>query len=427
MPTPFEPARSAERGAGSENPQSVFSNFKSGIRNEHSGADRAAHTPRSEPKESEVRTLQSAIDQSLARSFLHRFLAKAYEYPNEEGWTWLAQPTVQAACWSSVKALTHHNPTPSPLPGGELETGATNEGPFLGEDGGGFGDPMRDRQTVEATGEATLRARAGDLVRQLQLRNFDPFLQDYIAIFGHAARGSCPLNEIEYGDLKADPLFQPHRLADLAAYYRAFGLEITEDATERPDHICVELEFMSMLAAKEAWFLAHSSHIPSPLRERDRVSVKVSGNSTTTETATAPPSPRPSPAGRGRTAPEVREESETCSLELDVDDSELSLCREAQKGFVREHLGRWTPAFARRLAQVAGPGVLGTLAEFTREFIEAECRRFEVVAGSEDLLLRPVDEADESLCASCGIRGLPPGAIRTTVMPQLFPGGDPFG
>ena len=34
-----------------------------------------------------------------------------------------------------------------------------------------------------------------------------------------------------------------------------------------------------------------------------------------------------------------------------------------------------------------------------------------VAAGSEDLLLRPVDEAPESLCSSCGLAPLPPGAI----------------
>jgi hypothetical protein len=125
----------------------------------------------------------------------------------------------------------------------------------------------------------------------LQPAGFDSFLNAYLAAFGHAARGSCPLNEIEYGDIKADPLFQPHRLADLAAFYRAFGLEVTEDAGERHDHICLELEFMCVLAAKEAYAHEH---------------------------------------------------------QLDAD--QLAQCRDAQKKFLREHLGRWTPAFARRLA-----------------------------------------------------------------------------
>lgn len=182
----------------------------------------------------------------------------------------------------------------------------------------------------------------------------DAFTSDYVAAFGHAARGSCPLNEIEYGDLKADPLFQPHRLADLSAFYRAFALEVTEDATERHDHICMELEFMSVLAAKEAYALEHQS-----------------------------------------------------------DEEQLSQCREAQKKFLREHLGRWTPAFTRRLARAVGDGALGVLAKFTQEFLATDCQRFGVTPGSEDLLLRPVDES-ESLCASCGIRNLPPGALAST-------------
>ena len=37
--------------------------------------------------------------------------------------------------------------------------------------------------------------------------------------------------------------------------------------------------------------------------------------------------------------------------------------------------------------------------EFTRDFIVADCARFGLSPGSEDLLLRPVDEAAESLCA----------------------------
>jgi DMSO reductase family type II enzyme chaperone len=159
------------------------------------------------------------------------------------------------------------------------------------------------------------------------------------------------LNEIEYGDLKADPLFQPHRLADLAAFYRAFGLEVATDADERHDHICLELEFLCVLASKEAY-----------------------------------------------------------ALENQLDADELAICRGAQKKFLREHLGRWTPAFARRLAAATNDGVFRALAEFTRAFVEAECAHFGVNPGSEDLLLRPVDEAAESMCGSCGLANLPPGA-----------------
>jgi len=34
-----------------------------------------------------------------------------------------------------------------------------------------------------------------------------------------------------------------------------------------------------------------------------------------------------------------------------------------------------------------------------------------VAPGSEDLLLRPVDEAAERMCDSCGLANMPPGAL----------------
>jgi DMSO reductase family type II enzyme chaperone len=255
--------------------------------------------------------LQSAIDTAVARTFLYRFLAKAFEDPTEDAWCWLTSAGIQPALRSAVVVLTE----------------------------------------PEQTG---LRDAAHDLAARLKPEAFEAFQSDYLAAFGHAARGLCPLNEIEYGDIKADALFQPHRLADLAAFYRAFGLELAGDATERHDHICLELEFMSVLAAKEAYALEH---------------------------------------------------------QLDAD--QLALCREAEKKFLREHLGRWTPAFTRRLAKMVGDGALGALADFTREFVASDCARFGVPPGSEDLLLRPVDAAAESICASCGLTNLPPGALRT--------------
>src|SRR6185503_4152613 len=102
-----------------------------------------------------------------------------------------------------------------------------------------------------------LDSTAAALISRLQPGRLELFQIACVTAFGHAARGDCPLNEIEYGELKADPLFQPHRLADLAAFYRAFGLEMAEAAAERPDHLGMELEFMAVLAAREAFALEH--------------------------------------------------------------------------------------------------------------------------------------------------------------------------
>jgi len=303
-------ARSARR------PRSIFRNYDSQAQRSATPSN-ASNAPR---HGFGLRTLdaglslQAAIDVAMARSFLSRFPAQGYQDPTEHGWGRLTEVTFRDLLQSAVRA-----------------SAATT--PALG-------------QIVAA------------LLSQLKPELFEPFLTAYLAAFGHAARGRCPLNEIEYGDIKADPLFQPHRLADLAAFYRAFGLDVAEDADERHDHICLELEFMCVLAAKEAYALEHQ-----------------------------------------------------------LDAEALSVCRDAQRRFLREHLGRWTPAFARRLARMAAGNPLGTLANFTRAFVEAECDRFGVPAGSDDLLLRPVDEATESLCNSCGFSQLPPGALPITQGP----------
>jgi DMSO reductase family type II enzyme chaperone len=308
MPTPSEPAVRGEWAARTTNTskRSVFGNYRA----EGAPASGPA-SPETTPPRAGSETgapLQAAIDLAMARSFIHRFLAKAYEDPMPETWRWLTRAeTIYALRAANTYA------GQSPLPAAET------------------------------------------LVNALQPAGFDSFLNAYLAAFGHAARGSCPLNEIEYGDIKADPLFQPHRLADLAAFYRAFGLEVTEDAGERHDHICLELEFMCVLAAKEAYAHEHQ-----------------------------------------------------------VDADQLAQCRDAQKKFLREHLGRWTPAFARRLGAATNEPGLSALAEFTRAFLESECVRFGVNPGSEELSLRPVDEAADRACDSCGINNLPPGALAAT-------------
>lgn len=298
----------ADWAARTEKPKrSVFGNYSCNGRRE----DALPPNPKSEIQnpncEQNQVGLQAAIDSAVARAFVYQFLARAFEDPAMESWVWLTNNKTHNAFLSSVRALTDSSANPE--------------------------------QSATA------------LTTRLNRDRFEPFQVAYVTAFGHAARGDCPLNEIEYGDLKADPLFQPHRLADLAAFYRAFSLEVADGAAERPDHIGMELEFMAVLAAKEAYAYEHQ-----------------------------------------------------------LDDDQSAMCRDAQKKFLREHLGRWSPAFARRLVCAATDEALAALAEFTRDFIASDCARFGLTAGSEDLLLRPVDEASESLCNSCGLQNLPPGA-----------------
>lgn len=287
--------------------RSVFGNF---VGNDPAAASGSEQTPPSTSARDAAR-LRDKREIALARAFLYRFLACAYEDPAAESWEWLCDPSTAASAEAAWRVA------------------SGSAGVRLG---------------LDASAPPVFRTQ--DLVR---------FRMACSAVFGHAARGSCPLNEIEYGDLNADPLFQPHRLSDLAAFYRAFGLEVAPDAGERLDHISFELEFMCVLAAKEA-----------------------------------------------------------CGLEPNQDVRLAEVCRDAERKFLRDHPGRWLPAFSRRLASATEEPLLRQLAKFTGAFILSECARFAVGAGAEDLLLRPVDEAAETLCGSCGLSHLPPGALRTS-------------
>lgn len=106
MPTPSEPALRGEWAASTDTPKrSVFGNYC------------AEGAPASDPARSEAKPqragsetgapLQTAIDLAVARSFLHRYLAKAYEDPTPESWQWLCDSATQeslSAAWAVVAA-----------------------------------------------------------------------------------------------------------------------------------------------------------------------------------------------------------------------------------------------------------------------------------------------------------------------------------
>lgn len=291
MPTPSDRSATVPRER-----RSLFGNYRS-----EPPAPQALPAPTDAP-----RLRRGAPEDALARCFLHGALARAFDYPDPERWAWLRADSTLAALRAAVVRL-----CPDP------------------------------RGSLSREFEALAAALAPD--------PFTAFHDDYVAAIGHAARGSSPINEIEYGDLRADPLFQPHRLADLAAFYRAFGMELGPEGGERHDHLAVELEFMAVLTGQEAHALAQ--RLPDDL---------------------------------------------------------LAVNLQAQRRFLREHLGRWCPAFARRLQGVVGERVLGQFARFLLAFVVEECRRLEVPSGAEDLHLRPADEA-ASLCDACGLAQSLPG------------------
>ena len=161
-------------------------------------------------------------------------------------------------------------------------------------------------------------------------------------LFGHSVRGTCPPYELEYG--RGEIIQQTADLADLAGFYSAFGLGLLDSALERADHVSVECEFMGVLCAKEAW---------------------------------------------GR-----RQEN----YEL------VEMCRDAQRLFLRDHLARWLPAFAHRVAALDQDGFHGHAAALAAAFIAEECQMFNIESGPQWLELRPVDPSRDAEidCESAG-------------------------
>lgn len=161
----------------------------------------------------------------------------------------------------------------------------------------------------------------------------------YLGAFGHTISKECPPYEAEY---RQAHIFQKSdTLADIAAFYRAFGVALAPDRCERLDHICAELEFMEFLCLKEAHALASG-----------------------------------------------------CS------DEKRALGVDAQRKFLGEHLGNWALEFASRLRRRAEGNFYGDVAELLEAFVTGEMRSMGLPMpppGAEG----PDLAVDEAACASC--------------------------
>ena len=76
-----------------------------------------------------------------------------------------------------------------------------------------------------------------------------------VAFFGLVLTRECPPYETEYHP-SSEPFFRSQEMADVAGFYRAFGLETAQAARERPDYLGLELEFMAFLLLKKRLALA---------------------------------------------------------------------------------------------------------------------------------------------------------------------------
>ena len=81
-----------------------------------------------------------------------------------------------------------------------------------------------------------------DLASELHSTKVERLSAVYQGLFG----GKVQVPPYE-GSYELDPIRQGRQMADIAAFYRAFGAEAHGPAAERPDHVGCELEFLAFL------------------------------------------------------------------------------------------------------------------------------------------------------------------------------------
>jgi putative dimethyl sulfoxide reductase chaperone len=159
---------------------------------------------------------------------------------------------------------------------------------------------------------------------------------------GFGAAGSL-CYETEYG--LPHEFRQAQEMADISGFYRAFGFDIGGAFRERPDHVAVELEFMYVLALKQAYALQE-------------------GNLEHAEVAA-----------------------------------------DAQRKFLEDHLGQWIGLFAQSLRLNATDESYQALSHFIEAFVEADARRLGVKIEPrrrEEVQHTPFDP--DFSCGSCALK-----------------------
>jgi TorA maturation chaperone TorD len=168
-------------------------------------------------------------------------------------------------------------------------------------------------------------------------------------VFGIVVPKDCPPYETEYYPSQ-ETFGRSQQLADVAGFYRAFGIELAQSVRERPDHLALELEFMAFLLLKKRMTYAPGDRDPAA-------------------------------------------------------DEQASICEQAHRAFFQDHLAWWVPVFAANLRRKVHDGYLHALAEVLASWVPAECRRLEVLTVLRPVQPERIEEPEEqSGCAACLLR-----------------------
>jgi TorA maturation chaperone TorD len=165
-------------------------------------------------------------------------------------------------------------------------------------------------RAVAAPLPTAVRDRLEALAIDLQGATAGVLESAYRSIFSHVHSADCPPYETDH---TAREIFrQSQQLADLAGFYRAFGVG---QQAERPDHVAVELEFLHVLTYKLAWATIHA------------------------------------------------------------EDEHRATCWDAYRAFLRDHILRWIPSFATRLVVLGRGGPYAVVGALLAAVVSDEAAR----------------------------------------------------
>lgn len=251
-----------------------------------------------------------------ARFFAYMFLSAGIHVPSSESFRRLRSPEFLDQSIGAFDALREGTPRPKELSLGELDP-----------------DPwLCARSFVDFLGNSIATTE-----------------NEFLRVFGLLLSPACPPYETEYCRQSLS-VYRSQQLADIAGFYRAFGLEAER---ERPDHLVLELEFMAWLILK------------------------------------------------------------TLRAETLGDQEAAEVSRRAQARFFEEHLAWWTPAFSLALRhqadsisrdEVASPpkSLYGAYACLLSAFVAAERNYFDI--GYQEILQGPAPaENSEPGCEGCSL------------------------
>jgi TorA maturation chaperone TorD len=108
---------------------------------------------------------------------------------------------------------------------------------------------------ADGLAEVATGTEVEDLREALRESGLDALAAEYQRLFG----GTVVVSPYE-GSYEADPIRQGRQMADVAAFYRAFGAEAHGRAAERPDHAGCELEFLAFLELRRLGALEEGDH-----------------------------------------------------------------------------------------------------------------------------------------------------------------------